>query len=128
MRWFLLALLIIPALEIGVFIWLGDYIGPWSVVLLIILTGFAGVSLARHQGYETLLEARKLIAQRQVPTFPIIAAVCIFIGAALLIVPGFITDIIGLLLLIPFTRRLFSYWVYRFIKKKINKGNIIYYD
>ncbi len=128
MRWFLLALLIIPALEIGVFIWLGDYIGPWSVVLLIILTGFAGVSLARHQGYETLLEARKLIAQRQVPTLPIIAAVCIFIGAALLIVPGFITDLIGLLLLMPFTRRLFSYWVYRFIERKINKGNIIYYD
>jgi len=128
MRWFILALLVIPALEIGVFIWIGDYIGPWSVVMLIILTGIAGVSLAKQQGYETLLKARQVITQGQVPKIQMIDGVCIFLGAGLLIVPGFITDVIGLLLLLPFTRRPFSLWILRLIQRKVNKGNIIYYD
>ncbi|GGB27625.1 membrane protein FxsA [Virgibacillus dakarensis] len=126
MRWILLALLIIPAMEIGVFVWAGGIIGPWWVVFIILVTGIVGVTIAKQQGMETWRRARKLVSQGQAPTSEIVDGICIFIGAVFLFTPGFITDTIGFLLVLPWTRTPFRNWLQRFIKDKMNKGTIIY--
>lgn len=126
MRWLLLAFLIIPALEIGVFVWVGGHVGPWWVVILILLSGIVGITLAKQQGYETWIKAQQYINNQQVPTEQIIDGICIFTGAVLLFAPGFITDIVGLILVLPYTRNPFKILLQRFIQRKIRKGTIIY--
>src|SRR5699024_90663 len=81
MRFIILALLIIPALEIGVFIWAGSIIGPWWVVGLILLTGFIGIAIAKQQGMETWFRARQAINMGQPPAEEIVDGISIFIGA-----------------------------------------------
>lgn len=126
MRWLLLAFLIIPALEIGVFIWVGGIVGPWWVVMLIILSGIIGITLAKQQGYDTWIRARQSMNNGQVPTAQIIDGICILVGAVLLFAPGFITDIVGLLLVIPLTRNPFRQMLLKWIQLKVSRGRIIY--
>ncbi|MFD2751095.1 FxsA family protein [Virgibacillus siamensis] len=126
MRWLLLAFLIVPAMEIGIFIWAGGIIGPWWVVTLILLTGILGISIAKVQGTETWKRAQLSMNQGIMPTNEIIDGICIFIGAVFLFTPGFITDTAGFLLVLPFTRRPFRNMLQGFIKSRLNKGTIIY--
>ncbi|MEW9675492.1 FxsA family protein [Lentibacillus sp. L22] len=126
MRWILLAFLIIPALEIGVFVWAGGIIGPWWVVFLILLTGALGITLAKYQGMEAWRKALLQISNGFKPTNEIMDGICIFIGAVLLFTPGFITDTVGFLLVIPWTRIPFRSWIYRIIKNRMGKGTIIF--
>lgn len=126
MRWLLLALFIVPALEIGVFIWVGGMIGPWWVVSLIILSGIIGITYAKQQGLETWIRARQAINNGQVPRDQITDGICIFIGAVFLFAPGFITDIIGILLIVPWTRIPFKQFLMKWIAWKISKRTIIY--
>lgn len=125
MRWLLLALLIIPALELGVFIWLGGIIGPWWIVVLIILSGILGISFAKNQGIATWKRAQQSMNNGQMPTKQIVDGVCIFVGAILLFAPGFITDIMGLLIIIPWTRQPFKKIIQTWIMWKVSKNTII---
>lgn len=126
MRILLLALIIIPAIEIGLFVWVGGMIGPWWVVGLIVLSGVLGVAFARKEGAETWVKARQSMKQGQMPTAEIIDGISIFIGAVLLFSPGFFTDIIGLLLVIPYTRFFLKLGIVKLIQSKVSKGTIIY--
>ncbi|MEN1968243.1 FxsA family protein [Lentibacillus sp. N15] len=126
MRLILLLFLIVPALEIGVFVWAGGIIGPWWVVFIIILTGVLGITIAKNQGMETWRRAQLQMNEGYAPTNEIVDGICIFIGAVLLFTPGFITDTAGFLLVLPWTRIPLRGWVYRLIKNKMGKGTIIY--
>ncbi|TMN21153.1 FxsA family protein [Lentibacillus cibarius] len=126
MRWLLLALLIIPALEIGVFIWAGNIIGPWWVVILIILTGIVGVSLAKRQGIETWQRAQLSMNQGITPAEALIDGICIFVGGVFLFSPGFITDAAGFALVLPFTRGPFKRMLQELLRRWMNNGTIIY--
>ncbi|HLS09819.1 FxsA family protein [Lentibacillus sp.] len=126
MRWLLLAFIIVPAAEIGVFIWAGGIIGPWWVIGLIIFTGIVGVSLARKEGFEAWRRGQTAINYGQPPGDAIIDGICIFIGGVFLFAPGFITDIIGFVLVLPFTRDPFKRMLERLFRKWAEKGTIIY--
>lgn len=105
MPWILLTVFIImPAIEIGLFVWVGGYIGAGWVIAIIILTGILGAALARQQGMETWRRAQIVLAERRVPGEEIIDGICIFIGGVFLLAPGFVTDALGFLLLLPITR------------------------
>ncbi|MBM7572885.1 FxsA family protein [Aquibacillus albus] len=123
-RWILLFVLVVPALEIGIFIWAGGKVGPWWVIFLIILTGVVGAWLARKQGMETLFKARQSIATGQLPHTEIFDGVCILVGAAFLLTPGFITDAIGFCLLLPSTRRPIKRWMQKTLKIMMDKGTV----
>ncbi|RTR29626.1 membrane protein FxsA [Robertmurraya yapensis] len=103
----LLLFIVIPACEIGVLLLSGNLIGVWPTVGLIILTGVLGTYLAKKQGLETLRRAQTEMQYGRPPGESIIDGVCILVGGVLLLSPGFLTDIAGLLLLIPQTRKLF---------------------
>lgn len=126
MRWLLLLLIIIPAIEIGLFVWIGGMVGPWWVVGIIILTGLAGVALAKQQGAETISRMRQSITNHQVPTNDIVDGICILIGAMFLIAPGFVTDIMGFVLVLPITRGPFKQLIAFFIQRKLVNRTIIY--
>ncbi|MCZ0704665.1 UPF0716 protein FxsA [Natronobacillus azotifigens] len=126
-RWLFLLILIVPALEIGVFIWAGGKIGGLSVIGLIILTGLFGATLAKQQGTETLRRAQTNMNTGQLPAEEIFDGICILIGAIVLLTPGFITDIFGFLLLLPVTRNPLKVWLKAIVQQMINKGSVTIY-
>lgn len=126
MLWLLLGILIVPAIEIGVFIWVGSYIGPLWVILLIVITGMAGIMLARYEGMRTIQKAQISAANGQMPGPQLIEGICILLGGILLFAPGFVTDAIGLFLIIPFTRKLAYGFIFEFLRKRMNKGTFFF--
>ncbi len=96
----------IPALEIFLLIKIGTQIGALNTVSLIFLTALIGVYFAKLQGIKTLKSGMVNLYQNKMPIYEIISGASIAMAALLLIVPGFFTDFIGFLLLVPFTRRI----------------------
>ena len=108
----LLALFIgLPLVEIYLFIKLGGYIGAFATVLLIIVTALLGVSLLRAQGFSTMAKFQRQVASGQLPAETMLEGVALLIGGALLLTPGFLTDSLGLMCLIPLTRRTLIAWL-----------------
>ncbi|MCA1063671.1 FxsA family protein [Rossellomorea sp. AcN35-11] len=127
MRYILFLLIIVPALEIGLLVLSGQAFGLIPTVLLIITTGILGAYLAKKQGMETLRKAQQDMQYGQLPGDAIIDGLCILVGGVVLLTPGFITDAIGFMLLLPPTRKLFKPFIYRLFKRWINNGNVIIY-
>ncbi len=114
----------IPAFEIWLFIELGQIIGGWMTVLLILLTGFIGAFLAKREFKRVFAYAKHELSSGHIPTESILDGICIFAGGLLLLTPGFITDTIGFALLLPWTRSVCKMWLLRFIRRKIDTGQI----
>lgn|SRR5690625_1862619 len=126
MYWLILIFILIPAVEIGIFIWTGNLIGGWPVVGLIVLSGIIGAALVKKEGLETWRKAQLAMYNREVPREQIIDGICIIIGGIFLLAPGFVTDILGFLLVLPWTRPPFKKLISFLILKRISKGNIIF--
>ena len=106
MNTFLLIFIGLPALEIFFMIKIGGKIGALNTVSLIFLTAIVGVFYARIQGIQTLRSGIVNLYQNKVPIYELVSGASIAFASLLLIVPGFFTDLIGFLLLIPFTRKI----------------------
>ncbi|MCJ2147313.1 FxsA family protein [Bacillus sp. B19-2] len=117
MKFFLLFLVIFPASEIRLFLLSANWIGVLPTVLLIILTGFLGAALAKKQGIEVYYKVQRDLQYGKMPGDAILDGLCIFIGGMLLLLPGFLSDIIGLLLLLPATRSRFKPFISRKLKR-----------
>tara|TARA_Y100000590_G_scaffold92544_1_gene104616 strand:- start:2995 stop:3375 length:381 start_codon:yes stop_codon:yes gene_type:complete len=90
----------------------GGVFGVFNTIALVLLTALIGIALLRHQGFRTLLNARNKIMQSELPAEEIIAGIFLAIGGVLLLTPGFVTDFIGFLFLVPFTRSWFITLIY----------------
>ena len=97
----------LPALEIFLLIKIGGQVGALTTVTLIFLTAIIGIYFAKLQGIQTLRSGMVNLYQNKMPIYEMMSGASIAIAALLLIIPGFFTDLIGFLLLIPFTRRIF---------------------
>lgn len=124
MRYLLLLLILIPTFEIGVFLLAGNTIGFWPTISLIILTGILGAYLAKKQGMEAIRRAQLDMNYGQVPGEAILDGICILIGGIFLLTPGFISDTIGFLLLIPKTRTLLKIPLIKGMRRWIEKRNV----
>jgi UPF0716 protein FxsA len=112
----------LPAIEIFLMIEIGGKVGAFNTVALIFLTAIIGVYLAKLQGMQTLRSGMVNLYQNKIPIYELMSGASIAIAALLLIVPGFFTDAVGFLLLIPFTRKiLFNIALKK--KTKIHKKN-----
>ena len=120
MNTFFLIFIGLPALEIFLMIKIGGEIGALNTVVLIFLTAIIGIYYARLQGIQTLKSGLINLYQNKVPVYELIAGASIAFAALLLIVPGFFTDIIGFILLIPFSRKLLFNLIIK-NKTEINK-------
>ena len=115
----------IPAIEIYLMIKVGGVIGALNTILLIFFTAITGVYFAKLAGLKTLQSGLSQIVKNEMPIYEIISGAALAIAALLLIIPGFLTDIIGFLLIIPITRKFFIKSVSSKFKKKENNENII---
>ena len=109
----------IPLIEIYLFIKIGSQIGAFNTVLLILTTAVAGVAYARYEGFNTLKSGLSQLVKNEIPVYEIISGATLAFAALLLILPGFATDMIGILLIIPFTRKVI---LSKFINKKKYKS------
>ncbi len=117
----LLALIATPILEIAVFIEVGERIGLWSTLGLVVLTAVIGTALLRHQGLATLASARTTIERGGMPVQEVLDGIFLLIAGAFLLTPGFITDGFGAALLLPPLRRVIQRWG---IKRLMARGTI----
>ena len=102
----LLLLISIPLLEIYLFIKIGSYIGAFNTVSLILITAIVGIIYARYEGFNTLRSGMSQLIKNEMPVYEIISGAALTFAALLLILPGFATDLMGLILIFPPTRKL----------------------
>ena len=111
----ILLILLVPIIEIYLFIKIGSQIGAFNTISLIFITAIVGFYYAKYEGLNTLKSAIKQIVQNEIPIYEIISGAALAFAALLMILPGFLTDIIGLLIIFPWTRQIYF--------KKISKKN-----
>ena len=119
----LLAIILIPIVEIYLFIKIGSQIGALNTILLIFSTAVIGIIYARYEGLNTLRSGFTQIIKKETPAYEIISGAAIAFGALLLIIPGFATDIIGFLIIFPFTRKIIFGKISSKIEKKRSEKN-----
>ena len=122
----LLFIILIPAIEIYLFIKIGSQIGAIVTILLIFFTAIVGVYYAKYEGLNTLKSGFLQIRKNITPTYEMISGAAIAFAALLLIIPGFATDLLGFLIIFPITRNLFlKKFFSRLEKNKFKKNNFI---
>ena len=125
MNTILISIIAIPIIEILLFIKIGENIGAINTILLIIFTAIVGVYFARIQGIRTIKSGFINIYQNKLPIYEILSGASIAIAAVLLITPGFFTDTMGFLLLIPITRKLLLYSIINKSKNQTKEDKTI---
>ena len=122
----LLSIILIPILEIYLFIKIGSQIGAFNTILLVFITAIIGVYYAKYEGLNTIRSGFMQIIKNQVPAYEIISGAAIAFAALLLIIPGFATDFLGFLLIFPITRKIiFGNLSNKFKKNEVKKNNYI---
>ena len=119
----LLSLILVPALEIYLFIKIGSQIGAFNTILLIFLTAIIGVYYAKYEGLNTIRSGFTQIFKNQTPAYEIISGAAIAFAAILLILPGFATDFLGFILIFPISRKLIFGNIKNKFKKQDHKKN-----
>ena len=115
----------IPAIEIYLMIKVGGYIGAFNTILLIFFTAITGVYFAKVAGLNTLKSGINQLVKNEIPIYEIISGAALAFAALLLIIPGFLTDIVGFLLIIPITRKFFIKSISSRLRTKKSEDNII---
>ncbi|EOX1766765.1 FxsA family protein [Vibrio cholerae] len=110
----------VPVIEIALFIQVGGVLGVWPTIALVLLTAIVGASLVRSQGLQTLLTVQQRLAQGQLPAQQILEGVMLAVAGVLLLTPGFFTDILGMLVLLPAPRAYFA----KQLMSRVVVGNI----
>jgi len=122
----LLSIILIPVLEIYLFIKIGSQIGAFNTIFLIFITAIVGIYYAKYEGLNTIRSGFMQMVKNELPAYEIISGAAIAFAAILLIIPGFATDLLGFLLIFPITRRLiFGNLSNKFKKKEVKKNNFI---
>ena len=122
-----LAFTLIPLLELALLIKIGQYIGTFYTIFLVMITGGIGVVLARSQGFMVLNQLRFDLGEGRVPGNALLDGLFILIGSVLLITPGLMTDVIGFSLLLPFSRLPLREYIKRKLLQLIEQGRVNVY-
>ena len=121
---FVFLFILVPLLELYLLIKIGGYLGAFQTIALVVLTALLGLVLARFEGLRTLQQIKQSLAQGIVPAEEMVDGVLIFAGGILFIIPGVLTDLFALVLLIPYTRTVFKRWLRRRFDRMIASGNV----
>ena len=122
----ILAIIVIPVLEIYLLIKIGSQIGAITTILLIFTTAIIGIYYAKYEGLNTLRSGFSQLSRNETPAYEVISGAAIAFAAILLIIPGFLTDLLGFLLIFPISRKIiFENFTKKFKNKKTVKNNFI---
>ncbi len=117
----LLSIILVPIIEIYLFIKIGGHIGALNTILLIFFTAMAGIFYARYEGLNTLKSSFSQMVNNEIPAYEIISGAAIAFGAFLLIIPGFATDLLGFLIIFPITRKIIFGKISKNLKTEKNR-------
>ena len=117
-----------PLIELAILVYLGTIIGALYTILIVVATGILGAFMARNQGLAAISRIRGSIERGIMPSTEIFDGALILVGGLLLLTPGIITDIIGFTLLVPQTRGIIGRWLRSLIRRRIQRGEIRYWE
>lgn len=115
---------LVPVVELWLLIRVGSIIGLFPTIGVVILTGFIGAWMARIQGISVISELNTSVAQGKMPGRELVNAVLVFVGGALLLTPGFITDVLGFSMIMPGTRDIISAFLMSYFSKRVQNGSM----
>jgi UPF0716 protein FxsA len=113
---------VVPVVELYILVKVGKEIGTMNTVGLVIITGIAGASFAKSQGAQIIYKIRTALNQGQMPGTELMHGAMVLAGGIMLLTPGFLTDLVGLSMLIPFTRKFYADMTMNYFKKKFQSG------
>ena len=117
----LTAFIVVPLTELALLIWLGQTIGLWQTIAIVVITAIIGTTLLRAQGLSTLMRAQQAMAEGRVPVESVVEGALLLIAGAFLLTPGLLTDTVGFLLLVPPLRQMAARWA---LKRVFTKANV----
>ena len=123
MNTLILSIILIPIIEIYLFIKIGSQIGAFKTILMIFITAIVGIYYAKHEGLNTIKSGLTNIVKNQIPAYELVSGAAIAFAAILLIIPGFATDFIGVVLIFPITRNLIFGRIKKNLKNSETKKN-----
>ena len=123
MNTLILSIILIPIIEIYLFIKIGSQIGAFKTILMIFITAIVGIYYAKHEGLNTIKSGLTNIVKNQIPAYELVSGAAIAFAAILLIIPGFATDFIGFVLIFPITRNLIFGRIKKNLKNSETKKN-----
>ena len=123
MNTLILSIILIPVIEIYLFIKIGSQIGAFKTILMIFITAIVGIYYAKHEGLNTIKSGLTNIVKNQIPAYELVSGAAIAFAAILLIIPGFATDFIGFVLIFPLTRNLIFGRIKKNLKNSETKKN-----
>ncbi|WP_410511979.1 FxsA family protein [Paenibacillus sp. BR2-3] len=126
-KWLWAALFLVPAVELFGFILVSNYLGAPKTLLLLLFTSVIGLLMMRFEGKKVLQDSRLQMQEGRVPGRTMLDGLCIFFGGLLLILPGFVTDMIGFTLVFPLTRPIYRGVLLKWIEKKMKNGTFTFY-
>lgn len=124
MKWLVALFIVVPTAELAVLMWSGKSLGILPTIFIILATGVGGAYLAKRQGLRAWRDLQYRLTNNETPGKALIDSGCIFMGGLLLLMPGFITDIIGLLLLISGPRKILYPFIVKWLYNKMKNGQI----
>lgn len=127
LSWIIAFFIGLPIAELVLLLKVGQLIGFWRTVAVIVVTAVVGASMWRSQGMRILWRIQDELRREEVPADSMIEGLMILVGGAFLLTPGFLTDFFGFLFLIPVTRRFLKDYLKRWIKRKVERGEIEVY-
>lgn len=126
-KWIAVSIVIIPIVEFWGFMFVGERLGAGKTVFLTLATSIIGGLMMQFEGRKVLEDGRKQMSEGQIPGRVVLDGICIFVGGILLLIPGFITDIIGFTMVFPLTRPIYRLPMMKWVSKKIKDGSITYF-
>jgi UPF0716 protein FxsA len=126
-KWLWAALFAVPAVELFGFIYVSSFLGAPKTLLIMLATSVIGLLMMRFEGKKVLQDSRTHMQEGRVPGRTMLDGLCIFFGGLLLILPGFVMDLIGFTLVFPLTRPLYRVFLLKWIEKKMKNGNVTFY-
>ena len=118
-KWLFLLFTVVPVLEVFLLVQVGAQLGPWPTVGIVVATGLVGAALARNEGARVFRDWQQAMVQGQLPQDGVLSGLLVLVGGVLLVTPGVLTDVVGLLLLLPLTRRPIAAFVRKRVEAKI---------
>lgn len=125
MRKIFLGVVVYALAELALLIVIGQNIGVFSTLMLIVATSVIGIYVMKNKGMNSIRNVKNTMARGEAPGAALVDTLLTFGGGLLLALPGFLTDLVGLLLLMPFSRKMFQPIVYYWMRKKMKKGQFI---
>lgn len=126
-KWLWAALFAVPAVELFGFIYVSSFLGAPKTLLIMLATSVIGFLMMQFEGKKVLHDSRTHMQEGRVPGRTMLDGLCIFFGGLLLILPGFVTDLIGFTLVFPLTRPVYRVFLLKWIEKKMKNGTFTFY-